>query len=64
MKKSTIILIIGLIIVAVGAGLSVAKIEPYADYVLVAGAVVVIIRGFIRNHERDDQGPTTNDERP
>lgn len=51
MKKSTIILIIGLVIVAVGAALSVAKIEPYADYVLVAGALVVIVRGFIRNHE-------------
>ncbi|MBQ2190710.1 MAG: hypothetical protein II605_01520 [Paludibacteraceae bacterium] len=57
MKKSTIILIIGLVIVAVGAALSVAKIEPYADYVLVAGALVVIIRGFIRNHERDDENP-------
>jgi hypothetical protein len=55
MKKSTIILIIGLIILAVGAGLSVAKIEPWADYVLIAGAVVVIIRGFVRNHERDDR---------
>ena len=55
MKKSTIILIIGLIILAVGAGLSVAKIEPWADYVLIAGAVVIIIRGFIRNHERDDR---------
>ena len=51
MKKSTIILIIGLIILAVGAGLSVAKIEPWADYVHIAGAVVVIIRGFVRNHE-------------
>ena len=55
MKKSTIILIIGLMIVAVGAALSVAKIEPYADYVLVAGALVVIVRGFIRNHEREDE---------
>lgn len=54
MKKSTIILIIGLIILAVGAALSVAKIEPWADYVLIAGAIVVIIRGFIRNHEKDE----------
>ena len=54
MKKSTIILIIGLVILAVGAGLSVAKIEPWADYVLIAGAVVVIIRGFVRNHEKDE----------
>ena len=54
MKKSTIILIIGLIILAVGAGLSVAKIEPWADYVLIAGAVVVLIRGFVRTREKDD----------
>jgi hypothetical protein len=54
MRKSTIILIIGLIIMAVGAALSVADIQPYADYVLIAGAVVVIIRGFVRNHEKDE----------
>ena len=55
MRKSSIILIIGLVILAVGAALSVAKIEPWADYVLIAGAAVVIIRGFIRNHEKDDE---------
>ena len=54
MRKSSILLIIGLVIVAVGAALSVAKIEPYADYVLIAGAVIIVIRGFIRNRERDD----------
>lgn len=54
MRKSTIILIIGLVILAIGAGLSIAKIEPWADYVLIAGAVVVIIRGFFRNHEKDE----------
>lgn len=48
-------MIIGLVILAVGAALSVAKIEPYADYVLIAGAVVIIIRGFVRNHEKDDR---------
>lgn len=53
-KPSTIILIIGLLILAVGAGLSIAKIEPWADYVLIVGAVVVIIRGFVRNHEKDE----------
>ena len=53
MKLSSIILIIGLIILAVGAGLSIAKIEPWADYVLIAGAAVIVIRGFIRNHEKD-----------
>ena len=53
-KLSKIILIIGLVILAVGAGLSIAKIEPWADYVLIAGAAVVIIRGFIRNHEKEE----------
>ena len=55
MKLSNIILIIGMGILAIGAGLSVAKIEPWADYVLIAGAAVVVIRGFIRNHERDEE---------
>ena len=53
MKLSNIILIVGMVVLAVGAALSIAKIEPYADYVLIAGAVIVIIRGFIRNHEKD-----------
>ncbi len=53
MRKSSILLIIGLVIVAVGAGLSLAKIEPWADYVLIAGAAVIVVRGFIRNHEKD-----------
>ncbi len=54
MKLSSILLIIGLVILAVGAALSMAKIEPWGDYVLIAGAVVVIIRGFVRNRERDE----------
>ena len=43
-----------MVILAIGAGLSIAKIEPWADYVLIAGAVIVIARGFVRNHERND----------
>ena len=46
-------MIIGLVILAVGAALNVAKIEPWGDYVLISGAIVVIIRGFIRNDESD-----------
>ena len=42
-----------MVILGVGAALSVAKIEPWGDYVLISGAVVVIIRGFIRNHEKE-----------
>lgn len=55
MRLSSIILIIGLVILGIGAAMSVKNIEPWADYVLIAGAVVVIIRGFIRNHEKDDR---------
>ena len=60
MKTSNIILIIGGIILAVGAGLSIAKIEPWADYVLLAGAAVIVIRGFIRNHEKDNNDQMVN----
>ena len=55
MRLSSIILIIGLVILGIGAAMSVKNIEPWADYVLIAGAVVVIICGFIRNHEKDDR---------
>ena len=54
MKLSSIVLIIGLVILAIGAALSTANIEPWADYVLILGAVVVIIRSFIRTHEHDE----------
>ena len=60
MRKSTIILFVGLGILAIGAGLSIAQIEPWGDYVLMVGAAVVIIRGFIRNHEKDDNPPTND----
>lgn len=53
MRTSSILMLIGLLILGVGAGLSIAKIEPWADYVLIVGAVVIIIRGFVRNHEKD-----------
>ena len=42
-----------MVILGVGAALSVAKIEPWSDYVLLAGAAVIIIRGFVRNREQD-----------
>jgi hypothetical protein len=53
MKKSTALLLVGAIVMAVGAGLSLAEIEPVADYLLIAGAVIIVIRGFVRNHEQD-----------
>ncbi|MBO4454779.1 MAG: hypothetical protein J5761_06970 [Paludibacteraceae bacterium] len=55
MKLSNWILLFGAIILLAGAVLSVMNIEPWANYVLIAGAVVVIARGFVRTHERDDE---------
>ena len=54
MKISNWILLIGAIVLLAGAVLRVCNIEPYADYVLVAGAILVVIRGFIRTHEKDE----------
>lgn len=54
MKWSNILLIVGLVALLTGAVLSVMKIQPYSDYVLVAGAVLVIFRGAVRNRERVD----------
>ena len=54
MKWSNILLIVGLVALLTGAVLSIMKIQPYSDYVLVAGAVLVIFRGAVRNRERVD----------
>ena len=48
MKSGKILLIVGLVIVLAGAVLSMMKIEPYADYVLVTGAVAVVLSGSLR----------------
>ena len=37
-----------MIILAVGAVLSMQEVEPYADYTLIAGAIVVIVSGSFR----------------
>jgi hypothetical protein len=54
MKWSTIMLIAGLLVLLAGAVLSVMKMQPYSDYVLVAGAVLVIFRGALRARERNE----------
>jgi len=53
MKLSNWILLIGAIVLLAGAIMSVLKIEPWANYVLIAGAAIVIARGFVRTHEKD-----------
>lgn len=55
MKKSQIVLIIGLIILLAGAILSFTPLKEYANYVLVAGLLVIVIRGSIRIREKDEQ---------
>ena len=52
MKWSNILLIIGMVVLVVGAVMSIMKLQPYSDYVLVAGAVLVIFRGAIRSREK------------
>jgi len=51
-KVSQIMLVVGLVVLLVGCVLSYMKIEPWADYVLVAGAVLVIFRGAVAARER------------
>ncbi len=50
MKKSNIIFFVGMVILLIGAGLSIAGLETWADYVLIAGALVTVSSGFVRMH--------------
>lgn len=49
---SKLLLIIGLLVLLVGAILSIMKVQPYSDYVLIAGVLLVILRGALRSRER------------
>lgn len=51
MKWSNILLIVGMAVLIAGAVMSIMKLQPYSDYVLVAGAILVILRGAIKNRE-------------
>lgn len=55
MKTSEIMLIVGLLVLLAGAVMSVVGIEPYADYVLMAGALVIIFRVAVRTRERNEE---------
>ena len=56
MKWSNILLIVGMVVLVVGAVMSIIKLQPYSDYVLIAGAVIIIFRGAVRNREKEDEG--------
>lgn len=53
MKWSNILLIAGMLVLMAGAVLSIMDIRPYSDYVLVAGAIVIIFRGSVKSREND-----------
>lgn len=44
-----------MVVLIAGAIMNLCKVEPYGDYVLIAGAIVIIARGFVRTHEKDNQ---------
>ncbi len=52
MKWSNVLLITGLVVLVAGAVMSILEIQPYSDYVLVAGAVLVVFRGALRNRDK------------
>lgn len=54
MKKSTMLLIVGMLVLIVGAVLSIMEIRPSSDYVLVAGAILIVLRGALRNREHNE----------
>ena len=45
----------GGVVLLAGAVLSLCHVEPWANYVLIAGAAIIIIRGAIRVREKDDK---------
>ena len=55
MSWSKILLIAGGVVLLAGAMLSICGVEPWANYVLIAGAVIIIIRGAVRVREKDDK---------
>lgn len=53
MKWSTILLILGIVILIAGAIMSIMKLQPYSDYVLVTGAALIILRGAVKSRENE-----------
>ena len=55
MKWSNVLLIVGLLVLLAGAVMSVMKIHPYSDYVLILGAVLVFFRGALRSRDNEKE---------
>ena len=54
-KLKNIFLIAGMVLLLIGAILSIMQYQPWANYVLIAGAALIIIRGFIRADNNKNQ---------
>ncbi len=52
MKWSSILLIIGMVVLIAGAIMSIMKIQPYSDYILIVGAITIIFRGAVKQREK------------
>jgi hypothetical protein len=52
MKRSDILLYSGLIVLLAGAIMRILDFVPYSEYVLIAGAILIIFRGAVRSRER------------
>lgn len=50
-KKSQILLIIGLIVLLAGAVMTFTPWKEYANYVLVAGLLIIVVRGSMKARE-------------
>lgn len=50
-KKSDILLVASLLVLLMGAVMSILSV-PYSDYVLVGGAVLMVLRGALRSREK------------
>ena len=61
MRRSNYILITGALILLAGVIMSLLSIEPYADYVLIAGAATIVLRGAMRARERDEDNKPNTD---
>ena len=58
MKWSKILLMAGGVVLLAGAVLSICGVEPWANYVLMVGAAIIMIYGAVRMREKDDKPET------
>ena len=50
----------GGVVLLAGAVLSICGVEPWANYVLMVGAAIIMIYGAVRMREKDDKTETWN----